>query len=229
MQPYAGNNPQNSSAPQKAPDLALCLQPPFRNLNNLLYLPHTCKGTQAKGDFSGCNTHMAEEVVASLLSCVSGLCPSWRHRGLISRIVWFKSGACKGNVGWCFKCLLSLSLSLFVPPSWWVSNKRAARYWALPSTISSARQSVMNSPAQWLPTRPVQSLCHCWRPAQLGNKVRREFSAAITVLNCNEGAASCQCSDTMCIKHFINTTCYQSVPLLLLVTHFLLLFNPRHE
>lgn len=131
MQPYAGNNPQNSSAPQKAPDLALCLQPPFRNLNNLLYLPHTCKGTQAKGDFSGCNTHMAEEVVTSLLSCVSGLCPSWRHRGLISRIVWFKSGACKGNVGWCFKCLLSLSLSVCPPQL--VSEQQESRPLLSPS------------------------------------------------------------------------------------------------
>lgn len=39
--------------------------------------------------------------------------------------------------------------------SWWVSNKRAARFWALPSTISSARPSVMGFPAQWLPTQLV--------------------------------------------------------------------------
>lgn len=42
------------------------------------------------------------------------------------------------------------------PYSWWVSNKRAARFWALPSTISSARPSVMGFPAQWLPTQLVQ-------------------------------------------------------------------------
>lgn len=40
--------------------------------------------------------------------------------------------------------------------SWWVSNKRAALFWAPPSTISSARPSAMRSRAQWPPTQPVQ-------------------------------------------------------------------------
>lgn len=47
-------------------------------------------------------------------------------------------------------------LSVFTPYSWWVSNKRAARFWAPPSTISSARPSVMRFPALWPPTQPVQ-------------------------------------------------------------------------
>lgn len=51
-----------------------------------------------------------------------------------------------------FVCFLTF---LFCPSSWWVSNKRVARFWVHPLTIFSARPSVMGFPARWPPTQQV--------------------------------------------------------------------------